>query len=217
MESQTNRYDEVVPMVLVDNEATVAAIKDKMGWLSDTVTPEDMTFVLLSSHGVYDQFNTWRFVTHDHAPDSRLDSTTLTYAELLLWFEDRLPSNAVLFVDACHAAGIGGAKPNEKAVSLRLRPSPWQGASRLIFASSEPDEKSRELDNHGAFTKAMLEAFAKPEMSESHSPDGYLDSTELAGYLKKRVPELTQGTQHPTVRDPGLASDPVIFQFVTRH
>jgi WD40 repeat protein len=205
-------FDEVHTRVLSNEEATVKNIKEAMGWLSDEATDSDDTaFILLSGHGFYDKHRVWRLMTHDVSPSRHFDSTTLTFDEIRGWFESRVPANAVLFVDACHASGVNGAKT--KGAAGTPRPSPWQGTGRLIFSSCKPDEQSLELEGHGAFTEALLEALSDPGSTDILKTDGYLSVHELIGYLTHRVPQLTNDRQHPTLFDPGTTSEVLLYQF----
>ncbi|MFQ6134157.1 MAG: hypothetical protein ACE5R4_19090, partial [Armatimonadota bacterium] len=67
-------------------------------------------------------------------------------------------------------------------------------AGVMVLASSAAAERSFESPEweHGAFTKALLEALAGEAGPE-------LDALTLAGWVGKRVAELTGDRQHPYV------------------
>ncbi|MDP2343563.1 MAG: caspase family protein [Deltaproteobacteria bacterium] len=87
----------------------------------------------------------------------------------------------------------------------------WRQRDRLIYsdllrrdgivvvASSRASEFSYELDEaqHGAFTHGVIEALSRP--AADVDGDGRVQVSELKTYLIRRVSELTQGLQHPTI------------------
>jgi uncharacterized caspase-like protein len=48
---------------------------------------------------------------------------------------------------------------------------------------------------HGAFTRALLDAFDDP--AADVNKNGLISTNGLAAYIANRVPVLTQGKQHP--------------------
>jgi uncharacterized caspase-like protein len=70
-------------------------------------------------------------------------------------------------------------------------------ASVTVLTSSKGSETSQENDawQHGAFTKALLDAFNDPAADINRN--GLISTTGLANYLAKRVPTLTSGQQTP--------------------
>jgi hypothetical protein len=71
-----------------------------------------------------------------------------------------------------------------------------------VLASSQGREFSLEQPNfrggHGAFTAALLEGLEGKARSSNSAAVSVLD---LERYVSRRVPELTQGKQHPTAPD----------------
>jgi uncharacterized caspase-like protein len=75
----------------------------------------------------------------------------------------------------------------------------WCSANVTVLTSSKDSETSEESDTwqHGAFTKALLDALDDPAADINHN--GLISTTGLENYLMKRVPELTDGKQTPGI------------------
>jgi uncharacterized caspase-like protein len=70
-------------------------------------------------------------------------------------------------------------------------------ANVSVLTSSSGPEVSYETPElqHGAFTKALLDAFDDPAADVNRN--GLITPTALAAYVGNRVPMLTQDKQHP--------------------
>jgi uncharacterized caspase-like protein len=68
----------------------------------------------------------------------------------------------------------------------------------MVFASSRGSEVSLELPalQHGAFTKALLEAINGAAAPNGEKSVSLLD---FEVYVRRRVKQLTEDTQHPQV------------------
>ena len=199
-------FDDVEPRVLCDEEATVANIKDAQDWIVQQATrPNDRVIVFLSSHGIYSN-QIWHMLPYDY-DETRPRKTSLQFHEIKSWLEDEIKANAILFVDSCHASGVLGHK------TKGARPAAWQGAGKLVLSSSLPDEESIELDDNGAFTKAILQALNTPAEADRLPTDGLLTFDELAAFVKNTVPKLTADQQHPTAYSSGTSSNVVVFKY----
>jgi uncharacterized caspase-like protein len=71
------------------------------------------------------------------------------------------------------------------------------GANISVLTSSSGPEVSYEEPElqHGAFTKALLDAFDDPAADVDRN--GLITASGLEHYVKNRVPMLTQDKQHP--------------------
>jgi hypothetical protein len=84
----------------------------------------------------------------------------------------------------------------------------WRDWGAIVFASCTPREKSyeEESEENGAFTQAIIEALLTPRADTPRAGtgkmDGYLSLDELQLYVRKRVPEMTEGKQHPAMKMP---------------
>jgi uncharacterized caspase-like protein len=106
----------------------------------------------------------------------------------------------LVLLDACHSgSGIAGSKdglpPDIETVRSELAAS---GNGVIVLTSSQGQELSMENPDwqHGAFTKAVLEALKGPADSDG---DGWINITEFEAYVERRVHELTHFKQHPQI------------------
>jgi WD40 repeat protein len=109
----------------------------------------------------------------------------------------------VLFLDTCHAGGLGGQDTSEAiAVMRNLR--------GVVFAACGPKQTALEKDfggelRHGAFSLALIEAFTGKKLAQSKDTipladvwnDGALVYDELSLFLRERVKQLTENEQVP--------------------
>src|SRR5262249_43017252 len=102
----------------------------------------------------------------------------------------------LVLLDACHsgAATMNGAAIAMDADALRVG---LAAANVTVLTSSTGSQTSEERDTwqHGAFTKALLDAFNDPAADINHNR--LISTTGLEIYLTKHVPELTDGHQTP--------------------
>jgi hypothetical protein len=126
-----------------------------------------------------------------------------------------------ILLDACHSGDVA-SHPTRDLVT--------DGVPMLIFSACKPDESSIEYGTgdgrHIAlFTQAIMEAVDFTTRPEDHrfkladtNGDGKLTATELAAWIKKRVPEMFQMVKRADEKsdDPQLKNQanqtPIIFK-----
>jgi uncharacterized caspase-like protein len=105
-------------------------------------------------------------------------------------------SRVLVLLDACHSGAStlnGGALAVD---STALRTS-LAAANITVLTSPSGSETSFEDPSweHGAFTKALLDALSEPAADLDRN--GLISVIGLTKYLTSRVPELTGGRQNP--------------------
>jgi WD40 repeat protein len=175
--------------LLVDKEATRAAILDHLRGLADKARPDDLLVLFLGGHG-YDQSvgkrkpGTENFVfctpTFNIAEPDRTGITSqVLYQELA-----KLRCRKLVLLDVCHSGlvvnPIRGLTPG--------------GKGPTILASCDKTEAAIEDDKfkHGLFTYALVEALSSKFDVADQDNDGKLDAEELYHYAEKRLPQLFQ-------------------------
>ena len=102
----------------------------------------------------------------------------------------------LVLLDACHSGAItmSGAPLALNADTLRTF---LAEPNATVATSSKGSQKSLERDvwQHGAFAKVLLDAFYDPAADFDRT--GLISTTGLADYLAKRVPALTDDKQTP--------------------
>jgi len=174
----------------VDQKATISTVKFALRELKDTATEADMAVVFLAGHGVVDDRGEYYFLVHDSKPDD-LPNTALPWSDFVSVLRDVRAHRIILFVDTCRAGTVTGPDTMDALID-RLNTE----AGVAVFSACRGNEDSVEdaALGHGAFTQALLEAFAGRADADA---DHYVSLEELKFYVIPRVRELTGGTQRP--------------------
>ncbi len=181
-------------------------------WKDGLITANDVVVVFISSHGkIYE--NQFKILQSGYNP--KYESVSIDYKNEVLDVLNRLSCKKLIFLDACHS---GGAKEGfgglSKAVIDLAKTQP--GVSTL--SSCKADEKSYEAQNweNGAFTEAMLEAFADKSFNDARgaysadvNKDRIITLGELYDFLQRRVPQLVKSVipNAPTSQAPFMPED----------
>ncbi|NLX99187.1 MAG: hypothetical protein GXY83_23875 [Rhodopirellula sp.] len=210
-DQQGGLYREVQRRVLLNDEATAAAVLDAMQWLIDSAEEDDVAMVFLSSHGVCDANQNYYLATHE-IDTERIRSTALSWREVQGMILDLRCRRLLMFVDTCHGGAVAGTAP---VLMDRMRDLSKQDVGAVLFASCAPQATSLEDPawGHGAFTKAILDTFGSPESDIDNPPDGLLSLTDLAHNLDKRVRQITDGRQAPVVGIPPTVTNFSVYRF----
>ena len=202
-------YSDVLHHHIVNGEVTAKRILDELKWLNDQGGDDDIRVVFLSGHGGLDKFGNYYFyaVNHDPADPAYND---LRWQTLL----ERLTSRnrkAVLIVDTCHAGAVVDgpvADPqargdvNFDAVLSEMK-SKFRGLFTLAASMGTESSWEKKEWQHGAFTKALLEA-----LSDGAAAGKVLSTDEITNHVKEGVKAL-KVDQHPTsTYTPSLTSFP---------
>ncbi|MEI2579186.1 caspase family protein [Scytonema sp. PRP1] len=186
--------------VLNNQEATKAAILDGLNWLKGKAEsdPNATVFVYYSGHGWVDK-KTKRYylLQHDIKPTkmtiSALSAETFTDALRQIQAERLL-----VVVDSCHAAGMATSKEADLELEeefddfIRIAPSKGlieelkQGKGRVVFTSSEGEQKSLWIKDNSIYTYHFLEAL---QGAGNKPGDTEVRVSNLMNHLGKTVPE----------------------------
>ena len=206
-------FNDVKVRMIVNEEATREAILEGLGWLREEATPYDLRVVFLSGHGGIsnDRYFLW---CYPFDQTSRIPQKLNLPGDEIMNMVLEMRGRVVVLVDTCHSSAIvgtgRGSRPDPDIVAVFKRQE-VVGTVVFTFASSGRAEKSIEHREwgHGAFTKALLDAF------EGKAPDlkQAVRTLELGRWLEKQVPELTRNTQNArTISIPVGADGFELFQ-----
>ena len=200
-------YGKVHLRVLIDDEASGAALRDGLAWLTREARAGDIAALFLAGHGVDDADGRYFFLPHDVNP-ARLAETALPYGEIKQALTS-LSARSLLFVDTCRAGGVWGRPGEPSSDVVRVvndLSSPENGV--IVFASSTHAQLSVENADweNGAFTEALLEGL---DGSADLFGDGEVTVSTLDAYISRRVKKLTAGRQTPAVGKPVEADFPL--------
>jgi hypothetical protein len=195
-------YGDVVVRLLTDQQASKAAIEEGLAWVRRQVGANDIGLVFLSGHGVLDPGGRFYFLAAD-SDSARLGATAVPRDDLSDAL-DGLPGEALLFLDACHAAAVLG-NAHRASYDFNAAVNDFISSERgiVIFAASTGRQLSLENSawGNGAFTKALVEGLGLPGLrgKADLNNDGTITPALLSAFVAKRVRELTGGTQSPVM------------------
>lgn len=176
-------------------------------WSDKQIGPNDVLLVFISSHGKITE-NRFKVLQSGYNP--RYERLAIDFKNDILDIIQPINCKKLIFIDACHS---GGAKDGygalSKAIADLARTQP--GVSTLSSSSSTEKSYEDARWGNGAFTKAILEAFADQECTDSDGTfradtdkDGIIRLGELYQFLRRRVPGLVKSTlpDAPTSQTP---------------
>jgi WD40 repeat protein len=208
---QGGLYERIVTRVILNEGATLSAIKEGLAWLKQNVSSPDVAMVFLSGQSAGRYTSNYDFLPYD-ADVAHSDLTSLHDFELE-YFLSSISGKAFLFLDSCHSGGFyetkGSAKTNLPADVNHLANDLAQNGV-VVFASSSSQQLSFENDvwGHGAFTKALLEGLSGGAASPGRN--SVISINDLATYVSRRVEVLTDGKQSPSIAKPAAVPDSAI-------
>jgi tetratricopeptide (TPR) repeat protein len=207
---QTNacgRFADDHARLLVDGEATTAAITHAIRSFLQQAQGDDLVLVYFSGHSAPDprRPRNLYFLTHDTDLDD-IAATALPMREIRHSLDENLDARRViLLMDTCHAAAAGSKGATEKtdaAALVRYLDELRRAKDGFaFFASSEAGEHSREHERwgggHGLFTHLVLEGLrGKADLDKN----GLVTLGELFDYVTQQTPlEGGPTAQHPRV------------------
>jgi hypothetical protein len=199
---------------LIDSNATCEAIRQAISdvlWQTDS---HDIALFYFSGHGFVDSYNNGYIAPHNMLKNEPMVNG-INMLELKRILLDSVDSTALLILDCCHS---GIPAKGEKAIPAVVV-APYDsyfinldkeegGKGKFIIASSEADQKAREVSEfrhsqhgpeegqqhpHGAFTFSLIEGID----GEASDEAGMVSLADLFEKAKQRLKKM--GKQEPKV------------------
>ena len=191
----------VKPTVLVDKDANKKGILQALDDMETAMTRgggNDLAVIHFSGHGALVDGKLYLLPYEvDSRSNAGIKSDGLAVEELRAELAELGRHGRVLvLLDACHsgATTTNGSPLSMDSTTLRTA---LAAANVSVLTSSTGPEVSYETPEleHGAFTKALLDAFDDPAADINRN--GLISPTGLANYIGSRVPMLTGDRKHP--------------------
>ncbi|MEH0074524.1 OmpA family protein [Pannonibacter sp. Pt2] len=194
-------YGKVNTRVLVNDQATERNIRVEMNDFLRQASAEDVIVLFIAGHGVQDNEQQLYLVTHDG--DMQRPYTGMQVDKFRDFLEGRpVNQKAVFLMDICHAGTVGPRKRGRVTAEDAVK-ALTEGTGTIVVASSTGAQSSLEDESyrggHGAFTAALLEGLDGEADRNAGDANGFTSIQELISYTSRRVPQLTDGAQHPTI------------------
>lgn len=199
--------------MLLDDKATLSAIKGALADVASAAGPEDTVVIFFSGHGA--RFSrgaaeTSALVSFDCKRNDLL-STTLTEADFSAALAKIKAKRLIVLIDACHAGGASAFKGDEgRDIDFGFDEKSLQrlaeGTGRVIMASSRANETSLVLAGarNSVFTGKLLEALRGKARTEG---DGLIRVFDVFNYVAEQVANSVPGRQHPIFKASDLESN----------
>ncbi|MGM3307207.1 caspase family protein [Anabaena sp. WFMT] len=195
--------------ILNNKDATKAGILDGLNWLKEKAEsdPDATIFVYYSGHGWVDK-NTKRYylLQHDIKP-TKISGSALSAADFTEALRQIQSERLLVVIDSCHAAGMATSKDADLILDkkfdeefedfIRVAPSKGfinelkQGKGRLVFTSSEGEQKSwiKQDQRNSIYTYHFLEAL---QGAGNKPGDTEVRVSNIMNYLGQAVPETVR-------------------------
>lgn len=200
--------------VLVDEQATRDQILRAIEKLAHRVRPQDTSVLFLAGHGLCDELSDlYYFAPHDLDESSPLASAV--HGTLFCEQFRQVPGRRLIILDTCNAGSLadwhgrsrGSTGPargasftlarqfGRQTLSTRGDDPAASEAPLVILASARANQEAREstMWENGAFTKSLIEGLS----GHAENGTGVVTLRMLAGYLRRRVGQLTEQAQEP--------------------
>jgi len=196
--------------LLLDEEATLRAMKSALGNFLLSAGRDDMVMIFFAGHGQVEQgrTDTVYLLPYDVDPKD-LFATAYAVQELRAALSRRVyAQRVVMIVDACHSGSLGQADVLTRGASDVLsRYLTAIGSSengRAVLTASSPTELSQEGEKwgggHGVFTHHLLEALkGGADVRADGGSDGIVSLHEAFEYTLRNVARDTKNAQHPSL------------------
>ncbi len=195
---------------LSNQRATHQGIRTALFNFLAATQPEDLVLIFLAGHGVQDEINpdNFFFLTHD-SEVANLGGTAIPMWDLGNVMDYTIRSQRILvFADTCHSGAAldrGGANDGRnlnffnKYLEVLAKKK-----GRLVLTASQAHENSLEKTKlaHGVFTYSLLLGLGG--LADDNPADGVVTAGELVDYVRAKVPEETEGEQHPSYSEQGF-------------
>lgn len=184
--------------LLVDEAATRDGILGALEDISSRAQQRDRIVFYFAGHGDTRQGfeNKFQGFILPSNYDPHKHRATAISMEDLKGISDGIKANHMLYaMDSCFSgslvrsrSGLGGqlnANLYEHIKKLT------EERAHVVITAGGKDQKVKEVDGHGVFTKTLLDALSEEHLERKPwVADGYLTSMELATYIKKRITEV---------------------------
>lgn len=196
-------------ILFMENEAaTTDLVRAALSGFLSKAGPNDLVLIYIASHGSPDPFDPGKlyFILHD-TKVADMGKTALGMPEVQELLDHVVRAKrVVVFIDACHSAGISGTKlvtgrqlaHQENNIINLYAAKLYTEVGRAVLTSSDVNEISEEGakwgGGHGVFTWALLEGLGG---AADANRDQMVTAGELFDHVSNRVRQETNSRQNP--------------------
>jgi hypothetical protein len=237
LKTGNTRFANVKTKSLFNKDATPSSVRELKSFFSET-KPDDEVIVYFSGHGLLDEKLDYFLALHDVKFENPANGG-LPY-DVLESLIDSIPArNRLVFIDACHSGEVDkedlvadlkpGSQVVANAISGNIGVKPKAGLKNsqdymnMLFSDVQRGSGASVISaaggmefaleskdwNNGVFTYSIINGLKNN--AADYNKNGQVNLSELKQYIGKKVVELTNGKQNPTMRKENAGTDFVIF------
>jgi WD40 repeat protein len=186
-----------------DRVAVLAGLE----WLEKGSEEDDVNVLFLAGHGVTDETGYFYFVPADGIANG-LRATAIGRDELLRTIRNRKGAMVVM-LDTCQSGASADASvPMASPVDMNRLANELGDKTLGVFLYASALGRQFSYESHewgnGAFTKAIIEGLSGRADRDN---TGFVDTDELALYVRRRVMDMTKQMQEPVRIKPDAAAE----------
>ncbi|MBQ9372878.1 MAG: SEL1-like repeat protein [Thermoguttaceae bacterium] len=181
----------------------------------DSLNEDDLAMVYLSGHGVEERDSNGKVISY-YAPEDcdpkNIASTCVSINQMIADLDDRPAKTKWMIVDACRESeGKGLGEGRSLMTTVDAAPK-----SIILLQSCESGEVSYEdpKEEHGIFTKSLIEALVDNDNPADTNGDFTLTFTEMFTYVHQATGEKAKALKR-SAQTPYLSGDFTDFPLMT--
>lgn len=186
--------------LLLNEDATVARIREAIANVSSRATADDLVTVFVSGHGVTDPDDPRKnyLLAHDSRP-GELAETAIPFSELEDFYGRMLKSrSAITFLDVAHANALARAVPGANTLVHQYLMRYATSGARGVLAAADVGQSAFEAQAAGepqsVFARSVLQGLRG---GADPNRDGTVTFGELKTYVREQVRGASGGQQSP--------------------
>lgn len=183
-------FDAIHVRTIEDSEATIAKLEATFSEIAAEAVPDDAFIFFVAGHGVTLD-GRYHFLPYEfrYSGDDTLRSGAIDQRRWQGWFAKIAAKRSVLLFDTCESGSLTQQGPAMRGVqSLVAVEKLTKATGRTILAASTDTAPALEgVKGHGVFSYVLLNALVEADVNR----DALVQITELAGYVDRRVPEIS--------------------------
>ena len=171
-------------------------IRAKNEDLPNHISTKDLLVVFISSHGMTLPDNGKFFLPLSADYSGYISTRTVDFTEDILAVLKEVDCKKLILLDACHS---GAAKSSNQTKAWLDYLATQNGLTTLASCKEEEQSYENAQWQHGAFTKAILDAFSGQEFKDplgsfkaDTNENEHISLGELYQFLQRRVPEMVK-------------------------
>lgn len=185
-------FNHVYPTTLVDEQASLANIKQALAEVAKLAKPKDLVALFLAGHGI-NLDGRFYFLPQDVnlSSDASLKASSLSQTSLSESIAAMSATRVAVAIDACYAGAFAVQDSIKPQQGRSVAGSLAENTGRFVLAGTSNAEEALDgINGHGVFTAVLLEGLAgRADKEVEGNNNQHVSIVELQQYAQKRVPE----------------------------